>query len=221
MRRAFFPLLAGLLMIPATGFSDEKSDAADVLAARKFAEPIMNGQCEFKYDDKGVPEGYNEVFHLTFRSKGQDQDSPDYKRTLVELACSAGAYNFNAIYLMRNDDKGEGGWELLTFAEPVADFDYTDENFYKLKAPPRVTGYITVTQMTNSEFDPETKVLSANVKWRGAGDSWSGGEWQFEDGNFVLKRYEIDPTQQAPEGLEEDPNAPESYLLFGEPRAEE
>lgn len=220
MHRARLLALAGLLIAPAAGIADEKTDAADILAARKFAEPVMGKQCEFEYDEKGVAEGNNNVFHLTFRTKGQDQDSPDYKRTLVELACSSGAYNFSAIYLMRNDDEGEGGWELLTFAEPVADFDYADENFSKLKAPPKVTGYTAVTQMTNSEFDPGTKMLNAVAKWRGIGDSWSAGEWQFEEGAFVLKRYEIDPTQQPPEGQEEDPDAPESYLLFGEPRPE-
>jgi hypothetical protein len=221
MRRALFPILAGLLLIPASVLADEVTDAADILAARKFAEPIMGKQCEFKYDEKGVPEGDNNVFHLTFRTKGQDQDSPDYKRTLVQLSCYAAAYNFSAVYLLRNDDKDEGGWELLTFAEPTADYDYADEYFSKLKAPPKVTGYVTSTQMVNSEFDDASKTITATAKWRGIGDSWSAGEWQFVEGAFVLKRYEIDPTQQVPEGQEENPNQPESYVLFGEQRPEE
>jgi hypothetical protein len=122
---------------------------------------------------------------------------------------------------LRNDDEGEGGWQLLTFAEPTADYDYADEYFSRLKAPPRVTGYVTSTQLLNSEFDESSKTITAAPKWRGIGDSWSSGEWQFDEGVFVLKRYEIDPTQQAPEGQQVDPNQPESYVLFGDPRPAE
>jgi hypothetical protein len=181
----------------------------------------MGKVCAFANDEKGLPEGYNNVFRLTFRTKGQDQDSPDYKRTLVQLACSSGAYNFNSIYLLRNDDDGEGGWELLSFAEPKADFDYADEEFTKLKAPPKVTGFIAVTEMTNSEYDGNTGTITANAKWRGIGDAWSAGEWRFEEGVFVLKRYEMDPTFQAPGAEEEDSSEPESYVVFGDPRPAE
>jgi hypothetical protein len=221
MRGRFVSLAMGLLLLSAPVVADEKSDAADILAARKFAEPVLGKQCDFGYDQQGVPEGENLVYRLTYRSKGQDQDSPDYKRTLVQLACYAAAYNFSSVYLLRNDDEGEGGWELLSFAEPLADFDYADEYFSKLKAPPKVTGYSTSTQLQNSEFDEASKTITESAKWRGVGDSWSIGEWQFDEGAFVLKRYEIDPTQVPPEDQETDPNHPESYVLFGDPRPKE
>jgi hypothetical protein len=212
MRQAV--LLPALLMLLAGAqplFADEASDAADIAAARKFIEPVMSKTCDFQTNDDGTPGGYNNVFPLSYRTKGQDQDSPDYKLTLVQLACSSGAYNFNSIYLTRNAD---GVWELLSFAEPTLDFDYTDENFSKLKAPPKVAGFITATQLTNSEYDPETKVLNSSAKWRGIGDAWSGGQYQFIEGVFVLKRYEVDPTFQAPGEEEPDLNAPESYVVF-------
>ena len=218
MRRAHVPILAGVLVIPALALADEKTDNADIVAARKFVEPVMGKVCAFASDEKGLPEGYNNVFHLTYRTKGQDQDSPDYKRTLVQLSCSSGAYNFNSIYLLRNDDEGEGGWELLSFAEPRTDFDYADEEFTKLKAPPKVTGFIAVTELTNSDYDQNTRTITATAKWRGIGDAWSGGDWRFEEGVFVLKRYEMDPTYQAPDADAEDTNAPESYVVFGDPQ---
>lgn len=217
MRRALIPVLTGFLMLPATVLADEKTDTADIIAARKFVEPVMGKVCGFTSDEKGLSEGYNNVFHLTYRTKGQDQDSPDYKRTLVQLACSSGAYNFNSIYLLRDDDPGEGGWELLSFAEPVTDFDYADEEFTRLKAPPKVTGFIAVTELTNSEYDESSRTITATAKWRGIGDAWSAGDWRFEEGVFVLKRYEVDPTFQASGAEEEDPNAPESYVVFGDP----
>ena len=210
MRARRLPLLAlAMLVTPAAGYAD---DNADIVAARTFALPVMGKECEFANNDDGTPDGYNTDFHFAYRSKGQDQDSPDYKRTLVQLACSSGAYNFNSIYLMRNDD--DATWELLTFAEPVADYDYADEEFSKLKAPPKISGYVTVTQMTNSEYAEDTKTISASAKWRGVGDAWSGGDWQFDDGVFVLKRYEIDPTYNAPGDDQPDLTEPESYVLF-------
>jgi hypothetical protein len=197
------------VLLPAAGHAD---DDADIAAARKFAAPVMSNECDFADNGDGTPDGYNNVFHFTFRTRGQDQDSPDNKRTLVQLACSSGAYNFNSIYLMR-DDAGST-WQLLTFAEPVAEYDYTDESFSRLKAPPKVSGYVTTTQLTNSEFTPASRTISSEAKWRGVGDAWSAGEWQFENGVFVLKRYEIDPTYQSPGDAEPDPDAPESYILF-------
>lgn len=197
------------VLLPVAGHAD---DAADIAAARKFAEPVMSKECDFANNADGTPDGDNNVYHFTFRSKGQDQDSPDNRRTLVQLACSSGAYNFNSIYLLRDDTGAR--WELLTFAEPVADYDYADEDFSRLKAPPEISGYVTATLLTNSEFVPDTKTISAIAKWRGVGDAWSAGEWQFEGGVFVLRKYEIDPTYQPPGDAESDPDAPESYVLF-------
>lgn len=211
MRRALIPALAILVAGALPALSDDASDAADIAAARKFIEPVMGKTCDFQINGDGTPDGDNNVFPLSYRTKGQDQDSPDYKLTLVQLACSSGAYNFNSIYLTRNAD---GIWELLSFAEPTLDFDYTDENFSRLKAPPKVAGFITVTQLTNSEYDPETKALNAAAKWRGIGDAWSSGEYQFVEGVFVLRKYEVDPTFQAPGEEEPDPNVPESYVVF-------
>ncbi|UVC11496.1 DUF1176 domain-containing protein [Rhizobium sp. TH2] len=211
MRRALLAAFGVLFAGALPALADDASDAADIAAARKFIEPVMGKTCDFQTNKDGAPDGDNNVFPLSYRTKGQDQDSPDYKLTLVQLACSSGAYNFNSIYLTRNAD---GVWELLTFAEPTLDFDYTDENFSKLKAAPKVAGFIAVTQLTNSEYDPETKVLNSSAKWRGIGDAWSAGVYQFVEGVFVLKKYEVDPTFQAPGEEEPDPNVPESYVVF-------
>ncbi|MBX9458792.1 MAG: DUF1176 domain-containing protein [Rhizobium sp.] len=189
-------------------------DSADIIAARNFAEPALGRRCDFATDDNARPADRNNVFHLAFRTKGQDQDSPDHRRTLVQLTCSTGAYNFNSVFALRNDDPDEGGWEVLSFAQPLADFDYLDEAFTKLRAPPTVSGYIAVTELTNSVFDIATKTISSHAKWRGVGDAWSAGTWEFRDGAFVLKHFEIDPTYQAADG-DADPAAAESYMLFG------
>ena len=213
MTRAFVPAVAGLLAATCPALAD---DAADILSARKFAEPVMGKTCVFKADEKGKPEGFNNVHHLTWRAKGQDQDSPDEKLTLVQLECDTGAYNYSSFYLTRDAD---GKWEILSFAEPVAEYDYADEEFSKLRAPPKVSGFVTTDVLVNSEYSAETGSITSAVMWRGIGDASSGGEWQFVEGRFVLKRFWMDPTFQAPGGGE-DLNAPASYTLFDATAAE-
>lgn len=211
--RCFWLAVAAQTLMASLAMAAEES--AEIRAARSFAGPVLGARCDFAAASDTGAMGEDSVFRLAFRTKGQDQDSPDHRRTLVQLACSSGAYNFNSVFVMRNDDPGEGGWELLSFAEPVATFDYLDEEFTRLKAPPVVSGYVAVTELTNSTFDLATMTISSNVKWRGLGDAWSAGTWEFRDGAFVLKRYEIDPTFQAA-GSETDPADLESYVLFGE-----
>ena len=218
MRLSILPAMVILAAGITPASADETTDRHDIAAARQFAEPIMATQCQLQRDDSGNPGGDNQVFRLTFRMKGQDQDSPDLRRTLVQLACSSGAYNFSSIWVMRNDD--EGGWQVLNFAEPVADYDYADENFATLTAPPRVSGYVAVTRLTNSGYVADTKTITSNARWRGLGDAWSSGEWRFEEGSFVLKRYEIDPTFEPSDGSRPAPVASESYVLFADPGRE-
>jgi hypothetical protein len=206
--RAFLLAVAGLLEGTLPVLAD---DDADIAAGRKFAEPIMGSVCEYKTDENGKPDGYNMVYHLTYRTKGQDQDSPDEKVTLIQLECGTGAYNYSSFYVIRD---GEGRWRIVDFAEPVAEYDYTDENFSRLKAPPKVSGFVTDDVLVNSEYSEETKSIKSAYKWRGIGDASSGGEWQFIEGRFVLKRFWMDPTYQAPTGGDEDPDAPPGYIIY-------
>lgn len=207
--RTLLPAIFIFAAAPLPAIADQSADLADIASARKFAEPAIGARCDF---GKTFPVG-NNVFHLAFRTKGQDQDSPDLRRTLVQLTCSVGAYNVSSIWLMRGDSTE--GWELLSFAEPVADFDYADEDFSRLVAPPKVGGYATTTLMTNSDYDADSLTITSSAKWRGLGDAWSAGEWRFEQGVFVLKRYEIDPTFNPPGDAEPNNDVPESYVLFG------
>jgi Protein of unknown function (DUF1176) len=55
-------------------------------------------------------------------------------------------------------------------------------------------GFTSSGSLINSEFDPKTNSISSFSKWRGIGDASSNGTWVFEDGAFVLKNFDIDPT---------------------------
>ena len=206
MRRAPHPALAFLIASALPALAD---DASDIEAARAFVAPVLGQACELLA--AGNVGGDDRAYQLRYRTSGQDQDSPDNRLTLVQLACSSGAYNFDSVYLTRD---AEGMWELLSFAMPKLDYDYADEDFTKLTAPPKLAGFTATTRLTNSEYAPETMTISANVKWRGIGDAWSAGEWRFVEGDFVLVRYEVDPTFQSPGAENARPEPPESYVVY-------
>jgi hypothetical protein len=208
MRTAVLGSLALLVGSPGSCLAD---DAADISGARKFVQPVLASSCDLQTNDDGTAGGENFVYQIKYRTRWQDQDSPDETLTLVQLHCFSAAYNFSSIYVTRQKD---GKWSLLSFAQPKLDFDYADEDFSTLKAPPKVAGYISQHELMNSEYSAETRTISATAKWRGMGDAWSAGEWKFEEGVFVLTRYEVDPTFEPPDGEDNDPAAPESYVVF-------
>jgi hypothetical protein len=205
--RATVLLSAGVVFASASARADERQK---VLDAAKWAEKIMVGTCDFPLLKDGGDLTRSGYFEIRYRDKGQDQDSPDNIYPLYQLLCNRGAYNSDFIYLTRN----EAGYELLSFAEPKLDYDYTDENFTRLRAPPKVMGFRTTTELGNAEFDPANKSISMRFKWRGLGDAWSSGQWVFAEGEFLLKEFNVDPTYDADDGDADEAAQPGSYRVY-------
>jgi hypothetical protein len=197
-----------LLAMPAlSGASAD--ERADVLAAAAWATPVLGASCDFSRFGQGDLGG-SAVFDIPYRTRGQGQDEPDNVFTLIQLFCAQGAYNTRFVYLSRQD----GDFALLAFAQPVYDYDYSDENFTTLKAPPIVTGFSATTELVNSSFDPNTGILSMHAQWRGLGDAWSAGEWEFREATFVLKTYSVDPTYDLNADNPDQSSAEESWQLY-------
>jgi hypothetical protein len=207
MLRAAVFLTAGMVPASAPAQADERQK---VLDAVKWAKKVMRGACDFSLLKRGDDLAGSGYFEIRYRDKGQDQDSPDNVYPLYQLLCNRGAYNADFIYLTRNDN----GYALLSFAEPKLDYDYTDENFTRLKAPPKVIGFRTTNELGNAEFDPKNNAIFMRFKWRGLGDAWSSGEWEFAEGEFLLKEYSVDPTYDSSDENAGDATQPESYQVY-------
>lgn len=176
-------------------------EATDIVAARTFAEQAVAASCRLaKTDD-------DHAYRVKYRTRWQDQDSPDEALTLVQLHCATVPGKRSSVFVARHVT---GGSSLLSFAEPVLDYDYADEAFTRLKAPPTVSGYAARNDLMNATFDPGAKTIKATAHWQGREDAWSAGEWTLADGTFVLVRYEVDPTFDGGEGGIE----PKSYVVF-------
>jgi hypothetical protein len=197
---AFAPIL---LSGAAMAYAD---DAAVIAAAREFAAPQMASTCMVKAspDDR--------VYPIHYRVAGQDQDSPDLRRQIIQLQCSADAVNVGWLFVSRDD--ADGDMVLLSFAEPRLDYDYADESFSRLAAPPRILGYGATQQLFGARFDPATLTLTSFHKWRPAGDAWSRGRWILMDGMSILGQFEVDPTFGPEANIGRNKVVPSSYSIF-------
>lgn len=110
--------------------------------------------------------------------------------TLIRIFCMAGAYNVQHAYYWYRDFEG---LMPLAFAEPAFSAQYeNDDGLDGALLGVTVTGMTSAQTLVNSDFDPETLTITSNSLWRGIGDARSVGTWVFADGDFVLKRYDID-----------------------------
>lgn len=153
-------------------------------------------RCGFFPRTAGPADIVPEIYPLTFRYDGE---APTVSRpaTLYSLPCTSGAYNFlNVFYL--EDEYGE--IRQLFFATPKIDVVYADAESTRIKSI-AVRGFVATDQLGIPEFDPVTQSIRSFLKWRGLGDAWETGIWVFENGDFRLDHFEVDPTYNG----EQDP----------------
>ena len=172
------------------------ADKAALATARGFVLNALPGECDDTsiYGDDGA--FADAAYQLSWTPDWGGENDPKQHVMLYQIFCFAGAYNLVHAYAF----KAEGeNFSLISFAVPTYKIEYADgdENQTQLKAPPRVTGFSTTATLVNSGFDADTYTLTSSSKWRGLGDAWSSGTWEFRSGQFVLKAYAVDPTYEA------------------------
>jgi Protein of unknown function (DUF1176) len=157
-------------------------------AKTKFTEEAK-GECDKVADTMA---GLNEpqVYVIKYKGKDATPDQPENKATIYAFSCMMAAYNENNVFYL---DNGALGLQRVSFAAPQFDYAYADQDNAKLKSM-TFKGYTATSVLTNAEFDPKTNSISEFAKWRGVADASSSGTWVFDDGQFILKDYAIDPT---------------------------
>lgn len=188
--------------------------ADHIKAAEAFVKAALGDQCDM--NDRGdIPVNAGDqdgvshfTYTLTWRPSWANGKDPPQTTELYQMFCTMGAYNIQYAFLLRDPDSDT--FQLLSFARPNSRFDYTDNNQTALKSPPTVIGFAADPTLPNAIFDPKTQTLSSHASWRGLDDVWSGGQWRFEDGDFILKRFEVDPTYDS----DAAPGGPSSYVVY-------
>lgn len=127
-------------------------------------------------------------WELTYQPSWSD-DAPEETVTLVRLFCMAGAYNVTHSYYIKTEFDG---LRPLALAEPNYDVRYENDDFEGAVEGIDLKGMTATTTLVNSYFDEETQTLGSSSKWRGIGDASSEGTWVFDEGQFVLVKYDVD-----------------------------
>lgn len=182
MRTAFI-LSAALLLFPAAALA-QTDDAADSDAYALF-EQAFGELCLL---NEPAPADFYppESWELTWQPEYSDEPET---ATLYKFFCFAGAYNVNHIYYIEREYDGP---VPLTFATPDYDVVYENDDFEGAVLDIPLTGYDSELLLVNSEFNPATETITSHGLWRGLGDAYSAGVWRFDQGQFILKRYEVD-----------------------------
>lgn len=195
--------------LPSIGLAADRPEgiaAAETLAKAAFGSDCdMNGMGEVPMagpDDEGFGHA---VYRFSYKPD-YDPDGDDVQAVLYQLFCGSGAYNIRHAFVLKKSD--EEALKLVAFAAPDLDYAYADEEMSRLKADPKVRGFRATGLLVNASFDEKTRTITSHAAWRGLGDAWDGGEWLFRNGDFILTRFEVDPTYGEP-----DPAA-ESYVVY-------
>ena len=180
-------LLATVLLVgtlPATSFAQDNAlTQSDAFARFTQSFPDL---C-YGLEDSAAAEYYpNETWDLTWETEYSDTPQT---ATLYKFFCGSGAYNVNHMYYLETEYEG---LVPIAFATPQFDVVYENDDFEGTVLEMPMTGYGTQLLLTNSEFDPETKTITSHALWRGIGDAFSAGTWRFDEGQFVLIRYDVD-----------------------------
>ena len=124
----------------------------------------------------------------TFQHTLEGSDAPTQFQ-LAQVYCNRAAYNSSEIWLLANE---YGEVRTLALAAPRFAVDYASGGDQRAVQSINVTGYGANVEVSNSSFDPKTLTLTSFHKWRGMGDASEGGEWVFSNGDFLLRRYDVD-----------------------------
>lgn len=178
-------LLIALLSFAPGAALAQAEDAAESDAYALFRQAFSE-LCLFDEETAAADYYPPESWELTWQPEYSDEPET---ATLHKFFCFAGAYNVNHMYYIEREYDGP---VPVAFATPAYDVVYENDDFEGEVLDIPVTGYDSELLLVNSEFDPETETITSHSLWRGLGDAYSAGVWQFDQGQFILKRYEVD-----------------------------
>lgn len=182
IRLVFAALITGAVAAP--GFA-QPDDLIGSDAYTRFSQSFP--ELCYGLEDSAAAEYFpNESWDLSWET--EYSDTPE-TATLYKFFCGSGAYNVNHLYYLETEYEG---LVPVAFATPQFDVVYENDDFEGAVLDMPMSGYGTQLLLTNSEFDPENMTITSHALWRGIGDAFSAGTWIFDDGQFVLIRYEVD-----------------------------
>ncbi|WMT85321.1 DUF1176 domain-containing protein [Pelagibacterium sp. 26DY04] len=174
-----------LALAPGAAWAQQAGDIAESAAFAHFSQ-AFNQLCLLDEESAAAEYNPHESWELSWETGYSDEPETT---TLYKFFCGAGAYNLNHIYYL---DTEYDGPLPISFAVPDFDVIYENDDYEGAVLDIPLTGYDTQLVLINSEFDPQTRTITSHGLWRGLGDAFSAGTWEFDLGRFILKHYEVD-----------------------------
>lgn len=103
---------------------------------------------------------------------------------IFTFVCNVAAYNISSVTYVASTDSAP---KVATFAVPQYEYN---EQTKKLV----VTGISATQIIPYGDFDAKTLSISTFHKGRGVGDAFVAGTYRFVNGEFLLKKYDVDAT---------------------------
>lgn len=172
------------------GQTAEAPDAAELTAkATALFRAGRRADCNLADDQKEFLSGRQpESFELKFKHSWEGPEDAEHKALLIRFACATYAYNVSEAYYLADED---GVIHEVGFAEPDLDIAYADDTNEKVKSL-KVNGFSATPLLVNSQYDADRQTITSFSKWRGVGDAFSAGTWEFRQGRFVLTSFLVD-----------------------------
>lgn len=201
------------MLLPSVVAVAQEAPSAAMNAASAYMDAVFPRQCHDRRDLKASGSRLDDKeFTFSYRDDRLLDEEPDFKFHLFQMHCFLGAYNSGSVFLRQEDD---ASFSVISFAVPYFVFDYADPGKgSKISTPPHIVGFRISTILENAEFDPKTRSIAARSSWRGMGDAWDAAIWTEIKGNFVMTRFEVDPTYDDESGT--PPELPHSYVIVGQ-----
>jgi hypothetical protein len=169
-------------------FSTWAETPPEIGLVKRIFQLMYTEECSWALGGAGEQEP--EVYDLSFRYDYETDADPERLVKLYRFFCNAGAYNEVAIYMTWQAD---WGLRPVSFVEPSLDIKYVNDDSLEGGVESiRIIGYQGVLTLVNSWYDPATQTITSASKWRGLADASSSGVHVFDEGSFVLQRYDVD-----------------------------
>ena len=190
---SFLSVATIIITIPGLSLAKETSPSPknpmDARVQERFLA-VYSDLCDEVATGPDIAKVRPDIYQVFFRVEYQDLTQPDLEYRLYEYPCYGGAYNFSSVYFSA-DEYGE--IEQVFFAFPNYEVTYRDKE-QTIVEQITLDGFYAWESLTNPGFDQKSMTLYSNNKWRGLADASSSGRWQFKQGRWLLKSFDIDPT---------------------------
>ena len=169
------------------------AEDVDGVKAWLYASPV--GQDCDQGDISWVAEEPARKYEIVYNTPWSDEDET---YTFYEVLCYGGAYNMTSLFI-KADEYMPGGFSLLSFAEPDANYVmyYVEDEEFGTKPVLEswtLAGFYSTNYLVNANVNEENNTLGSYAKGRGIGDAFSSNLYTFKNGNWLLTKSIVDPT---------------------------